>query len=132
AVSNWFVDTYNKKLFSKKTVVLRRDKSLSHISFYGVTPPQIQGVTNTNFYYGGETMEFATTIEPTSPGDKLHYMIVELMGRPSYVDRSGNRVDTLKMTYADAFAIISAENPELTEQYQQSILPKRTMNLSKI
>ena len=112
-----FEDMVKQGLFKKRSISLYPDLQLRHIGFLGATPPAIKGlrdikfgcVTNIAFYELSED-------NLHDPGGRLDLLIAEFMEQPGKHDQYGRKI-THKVTYGEALTIVAIQNPEINQEY---------------
>lgn len=141
-----FVDMVRRGLYKKRSIALYPDLTLRHVGFLGAMPPAIKGLEDVRFQERGKiTICFSDIsdvfisddmndipkggIEMSNPnvrdpGKEIERRIKEVLRDPrSHVNKYGRRFSE-DVTYSQAFSYVQEEDPELAQQYAESLRPK--------
>jgi len=118
--------------YKKVSMALYPDFTLRHVGFLGAIPPAVKGLAGfeeregitiyfSDFEKGGMEMNLKD-----DPGREIEKRIKEVLKNPSsFVDRYGRRFSE-KITYSEALSFVQIEDPELAQQFAESLKPKVT------
>jgi len=121
--------------YKKVSIALYPDFTLRHVGFLGAISPAVKGLSGfeeregitvyfSNFEKGG-MMEMSNP-NVRDPGKEIEKRIKEVLKNPSsFVDRYGRRFSE-KITYSEALNFVQIEDPELAQQFAESLRPKLT------
>jgi len=118
-VAGGFKDLIKEGLFKKRSASFYPDGRLRHVGFLGATPPAVKGLADMKFKEEGNALAFEFT-EQKNPGEKLDFEIKKLMNQSKEFAEDGSEING-GLTYGDAFQIATQQNPELTQEYIESI-----------
>ena len=139
-VADEFRDWVSKGLYKKVSIALYPDLSLRHVGFLGATPPSVKGLANVHFQEkegiiiysdfekGGMKMG---NLNVKDPMEEISRRIKEVMRNPrSFVDKRGRRFDE-GITYSEALNFVQIEDPELAQQFFESLRPVKLTEKEK-
>ena len=139
-VADEFKDWVGRGLYKKISIALYPDLSLRHVGFLGAMPPSVKGLANAHFQEkegiiiysdfekGGMKMG---NLNVKDPMEEISRRIKEVMRNPrSFVDKRGRRFDE-GITYSEALNFVQIEDPELAQQFVESLRPVKLSEKEK-
>ena len=113
-----FEDLVKQGLFKKRSASFYPDGRLRHVGFLGAAPPAVKGLADMAFAEKGEFIAFVTGDDA---GQVLHEKILEIMQTKGPKRDHYGREFAEPISYRDAMNFVMEANPELAEQYIQSL-----------
>lgn len=112
-----FSDMVKQGLFKKRSISLYPNLQLRHIGFLGANPPIVKGLADIKFgdLINVDSYEFNED-DLYDPAGRLDHLVLEFMEQPVKYDQWGRKI-THNVTYGEALSIVSIKNPELTQEY---------------
>lgn len=117
-----FEDLVKQGLFKKRSASFYPDGRLRHVGFLGAAPPAVKGLADMvwggTFAEKGQSISFITG---NDAGQVLHEKILEIMETKGPKRDHYGREFAEPISYRDAMNFVLEANPELAEQYIQSL-----------
>jgi len=118
--------------YKKVSMALYPDFTLRHVGFLGAVPPAVKGLAGfeeregITIYFSDLKGGLEMSNLKVDPGKEIEKRIKEVLKNPSlFVDRYGRRFSE-KITYSEALNFVQIEDPELAQQFAESLKPKVT------
>lgn len=112
------INLVKQGLYKKRSASFYPDGSLRHVGFLGAAPPAVKGLANI-FSEGGGEMLFEFSGKKDA-GEILEDKVRELLNQARCFSENGSGAKS-NLTYREAFEIVMSENPELAQEYAESM-----------
>jgi hypothetical protein len=122
-VSDEIEELIKKGLYKKRSASFYPDGRLRHVGFLGAAVPSIKGLSDMAFM-GNEEFTSFELADTENAGEILQRKTIEILNNPPKFNHRGQEIGE-NFSYSDALNFAMAEDPELAEEYMQSIKPNR-------
>jgi len=123
--------------YKKVSMALYPDFTLRHVGFLGAVPPAVKGLAGfeeregITIYFSDLKGGLEMSNLKVDPGKEIEKRIKEVLKNPSlFVDRYGRRFSE-KITYSEALNFVQIEDPELAQQFAESLRPVKLSEKEK-